>query len=85
MVSPSSFRRREHILDSIGQLPPTSVKDHLSGCPECRSFQESQQELHARFASASTALSVLAMGTLFTGFTYLLQAKLRDAFQDESI
>jgi hypothetical protein len=125
---------REHILDSVGEQHIALVRDHLSSCLECRSFHESQQELHGYFVSGSAAnlspafrhalrtrladecafvwpdflpdiahlaggitatlvsvfvlpwpaVPVLVTGAAFTGFTYFLQAKLRDAFQDES-
>jgi hypothetical protein len=46
---------QEQLLDSVGQQLTLEMKDHLSLCPECRLFDESQLALHARFLASSAA------------------------------
>jgi hypothetical protein len=50
---------------------------HLAGCVTAT--------LVSVFVLPWPAAPVLVAGAILTGFTYLLQAKLRDAFQDENI
>jgi hypothetical protein len=43
---------QDAILDSVGQWYASAVQHHLSGCAECRQFDNIQRNLHERFTGS---------------------------------